>query len=149
MADSKPSEEEVAELVRRTEQAAALFMRGDMGRYLELIHHAPGYTLMMPTGGPPMRYEDRADSVREAAGFFQGGEVALESVTVHAWGDTVVIAMIERQRGRVGDLPERDWSLRVTHVYRRADGHWLLVHRHADPLVQTIDLKRMGALIRG
>ena len=27
-----------------------------------------------------------------------------------------------------------DRTLRITHVYRREDGEWRLVHRHADPL---------------
>ena len=44
MADDKISDEELAELVRRTEEATTAFMRGDMDRY-----------------------EDRSESLREAA----------------------------------------------------------------------------------
>ena len=29
-----------------------------------------------------------------------------------------------------------DRTLRITHVYRREDGAWRLVHRHADPLAE-------------
>ena len=57
--------------------------------------------------------------------------------------------MIERQHGQVGDLPEQDWSLRVTMVYRRDGSDWLLVHRHADPLVHPITQEQMASLARG
>jgi ketosteroid isomerase-like protein len=68
---------------------------------------------------------------------------------VHAWGDTVVLVMIERQHGQVGGLPDQDWSLRVTQVYRRDGSDWQVVHRHADPLVHAIDLEHAAALARG
>jgi ketosteroid isomerase-like protein len=141
--------EDIDELVRRTEEAAAALIRGDIDRYLELTDHAPGYTLMNPFGGPAVQYEDRAESVRESAGYFQGGDAKLEVAEVHAWDDTVVLVMIERQHGKVGDLPEQDWSLRVTEVFRGEGSGWKLVHRHADPLVHPIDLPQLGALARG
>ena len=28
-------------------------------------------------------------------------------------------------------------TLRVTHAFRKEDGRWKLLHRHADPLVET------------
>ena len=149
MADGSITDEELAELVQRTEEAANALIRGDMDRYLALTHHARGYTLMQPFGGPPTRYEDRAETVRASADYFKGGEAKLESVETHAWGDTVVLVMIERQHGEVGGLPEQDWSLRVTQVYRRDGSDWQLVHRHADPLVHPIDLEQMGAIARG
>jgi hypothetical protein len=33
-------------------------------------------------------------------------------------------------------------------VYRREGSDWLLVHRHADPLVKTINLPELSALSR-
>ena len=57
--------------------------------------------------------------------------------------------MIERQHGQVGGLPDQDLSVRVTHVYRREGSDWLLVHRHADPLVHTVDLQQIAAIVRG
>ncbi|MGI8585517.1 MAG: DUF4440 domain-containing protein, partial [Thermoleophilaceae bacterium] len=61
----------------------------------------------------------------------------------------VVLVVIERQHGQVGGLPDQDWSLRVTQVYRRYGSDWHVVHRHADPLVHAIDLEQAAALARG
>jgi ketosteroid isomerase-like protein len=148
MAEGTISDEELAELVRRTEEATSVFMRGDMDRYLALTHHARGFTLMNPLGGPPKRYEDRSESLRAAAGYFKAGEASLELADAHVWGDTVVLVMIERQHGEVGGLPDQEWPLRVTQIYRRDGSDWQLVHRHADPLVRTIDLEEAAALAR-
>jgi hypothetical protein len=57
--------------------------------------------------------------------------------------------VVERQRGVVGGLPEQDWSLRVTLVFRREADDWLSVHRHADPLVNPIGPQQLAALARG
>jgi ketosteroid isomerase-like protein len=147
--DRSITREELAELVRRTEDATSAYMRGDMDHYLALTRHARGYTLMNPLGGAPTRYEDRAESVEASASYFKAGEATLELMQAHAWGDTVVLVMIERQHGEVGGLPDQDWSLRVTQVYRRDGSGWQLVHRHADPLVHGIDLEQAAALARG
>jgi ketosteroid isomerase-like protein len=149
MADERITDDELIELFRRTEEATAAFMRGDMDHYLALTSHARGFTLMNPFGGAPARYDDRTDSLRAAAGYFKAGEAKLELAQAHAWGDTVVLVMIERQHGQVGGLPDQDWSLRVTQVYRRDGSDWQVVHRHADPLVHAIDLGQAAALARG
>ena len=149
MTEATISDEELAELVHRTEVATTHFMRGEMDRYLELTEHADGYTLMNPFGGPPTRYEDRTESLRAAADYFRGGEAKLEVAEAHAWGDTLVLVMIERQHGEVGGLPDQDWPLRVTQIYRREGSDWLLVHRHADPLTHGISLEQAAALARG
>lgn len=139
---------ELEQLVRRTEEATTAFMRGEMDRYLELTPHASGFTLANPFGGSPAGYEDRAESIRAAADFFAGGEARIELIEAHAWGDTVVLVMIERQRGQVGGLPDQKWDLRVTQVYRREGDDWVIVHRHADPLVEPIGLERAAEIAR-
>ena len=79
----------------------------------------------------------------------QGGEAKLELLEAHTWGDTVVLVMIERQHAQVGGMPDQDWSLRVTQIYRREGDDWLVVHRHADPLVHPIKPEQAAALARG
>ncbi len=85
-----------------------------------------------------------------SAQFFRGGEAKVELVETYAAGPLVVLVVIERQHGTIGDLPEQDWSLRVTWVFRRTEeSDWEVVHRHADALVHAIDHERLGALARG
>jgi ketosteroid isomerase-like protein len=148
MVEEASTDEPLAVLVRQTDEAASAWMRGDMDRYLALTHHARGFTLMDPTGGPARRFDNRAEGFQGWKSPFANGEANLEHVETHIWGDTAVLVMIERQHGEVGGLPDQDWSLRVTHVYRREGSHWLLVHRHADPLVHNVDMRQLSALVR-
>jgi len=84
-----------------------------------------------------------------ASRFFAGGEAHVDVVESYVSGDFVVLVLLERQHGKVGGLPDQDWSLRVTMLFRREGDDWRLVHRHADPLVREIDLDRAAALARG
>lgn len=145
------TDEEVAELVERVTEAAQALISGDIEGYVSRIEHAEDYTLMSPYGGDPVRgFDDSADALDRLAGFFRGGAATVEVVETYASGDLVVLVVIERQRGTVGDLPEQDWSLRVTWVFRRTGGSgWEVVHRHADALVHPIGHERLGALARG
>ena len=142
------TDDELAELIRRSEEAADAYVRGDMADYLRLVHHAPGFTLLPPYGGPVGRHEDRAAEISTSDALFADGEARLEHVEAQVWNDTVVLAMIERQHGRFGDLPDQPWPLRVTHVYRRSGSDWQLVHRHADPLVSLIGLEQLASIAR-
>ena len=72
-----------------------------------------GFHLDEPVWRPPTRFEDRSESLRAAAGYFKAGEANLELAEAHAWGDTVLLVMIERQHGKVGCLPDQDWCSAV------------------------------------
>jgi ketosteroid isomerase-like protein len=141
MAHESITKQELADLIQRTEEANSAFMRGDVGRYLALITHADDFTLMAPFGGEPTRgFDTSKERLDGLARYFRAGTLELELVQTYASGDMAVLVIIERQRGEVGGLPEQDWSLRVTLVYRREGPEWQLVHRHADPLVKNIGL---------
>lgn len=141
---------EIDELVRRTTEAAQAYIRGDLRAYLELIPHSDDYTLLQPFGGELIHgIDDSSEHAESLARFFGGGEADVDVVATHASGDLVVLVVFERQHGEVGGLPDQDWSLRVTLVFRREDGEWRLVHRHADALVHPIDLEQLSVLARG
>jgi hypothetical protein len=115
-------EQELADLVKTSEARASAFMRGDMDRWIGMTRIADDFTLMQPFGG------------RASRGFDKSPER---------------LAVIEHQHGEVGGLPDQDWSLRVTLVFRRQGAEWWLVHRHADPLVRNVGLETAAALARG
>jgi ketosteroid isomerase-like protein len=105
---------------------------------------------MAPSGGEPRRGFDASDPKLDAmARYFQGGEAELQVFQTYASGDLVVLVAIGRQHGEVGGLPDQDWSLRVTLVFRREGSEWRLVHRHADPLVHGISQEQLAAIARG
>jgi len=145
------TDDEVAELVERVREAARALMQGDVRRYFALVDEAPDYTLMPPTGGPTRHGPDASPASIEALEkfFAGGGEADFELEHSYASGELVVLVGVERQHGTVGGLPDQDWSLRVTLVFRREGADWRLVHRHADALVQSIEMEQLSLLARG
>lgn len=110
----------------------------------------PDFTLMQPFGGPASHgFNASPERLAELSRFFKNGETALEVVQTHASDRLVVLVMLERQHGEVGGLPDQNWSLRVTEVYRKDGSEWQLVHRHADPLLHRISLQQAAILARG
>jgi ketosteroid isomerase-like protein len=69
---------------------------------------------------------------REVASWFADSEdYEFEVIAAGASGDLGYTVGYERNKVRVEGTP-RVYTLRVTHVYRREDGRWRIVHRHAD-----------------
>ncbi len=140
--------EDIAGLTERTAQANTALVRGDADGYLALIHHAEDYTLLAPFGGVPRHGFDMS-SRASIAQFFKSGTLEQEVVASYASGDLVVLVTIEHVRAEVGGLPQQEWPLRVTQVFRREGADWELAHRHADPLLHGIRLEQAAALARG
>jgi ketosteroid isomerase-like protein len=126
-------------------------MQGDVRRYFALVNEAPDYTLMSPNGGPTRHGRDSSPASVEALEefFAGGGDADLELEQSYVSGDLVVLVGVEWQHGTVGGLPDQDWSLRVTLVFRREGSDWRLVHRHADALVHPISMEQLSLLARG
>lgn len=140
---------DIAALIARAAEKNAAFMRGDMQRWKELVRIAPDFTLMQPFGGPASHgFDNSPERLAEMGRYFRNGKTQLEVAQTYASGELAVLVMIERQTGEVGGLPEQDWSLRVTEVYRKTASEWQLAHRHADALVHRITLEQLSALAR-
>ena len=144
-------EDELAGLIRQSAEGNAALVRGDLDGYLAHIDPAEDFLLMAPYGGPPRHGFDRSDEYRAStARFFRGsGTFGQEVVATYGSDSLVVLVTIERVRGEIGGLPEQDWGLRVTQVYRRDGNGWQLVHRHADPLANGISMEHMAEMTRG
>lgn len=66
-----------------------------------------------------------------AASFSDSAEYEFEVIAAGASGDLAYTVGYEHNRVKVDGEP-RTYTLRATHVYRREDGQWRTVHRHAD-----------------
>jgi hypothetical protein len=135
----------VADLLLRSERGNAALMRGDVREWLVQIPLSPDFVLRSPFGGEPTRGVT-PESLARLGRFFQDGDLTQEVVTTIATRDLVVLAVIERADVAVGGLPKQPWALRVTLVYRREQGAWHLILRHADPLANGITLQQAAAL---
>lgn len=58
----------------------------------------------------------------------------IDVIAAGASSDLAYIAAIEHTTASINGRPPGPYSLRVTTVFRREDGAWKVVHRHADPL---------------
>jgi ketosteroid isomerase-like protein len=66
-----------------------------------------------------------------ASWFSDSAEYEFEVTAAGASGDLAYTIGYEHNQVKVDGQP-RTYTLRVTHVYRREDGEWRIVHRHAD-----------------
>jgi ketosteroid isomerase-like protein len=144
------SGQDLAALERRTEEANQALVRGDIAKYIELTRHAKDYVLMDPFGGTPTRgFDDTPERRAGMAKFFKNGTLKQEVVATYPSSDLVVLVTVERAHGEFGSVPEQDWFLRVTQVFRRNGSEWELVHRHADPLATHMSVEQVAALAKG
>jgi ketosteroid isomerase-like protein len=76
---------------------------------------------------------------RLAARFSDCTSYRFEVVAAGASGDLAYTVGYEHTSTSIDGVPVEPYVLRVTHVYRREDGEWKIVHRHADtpPADQT------------
>lgn len=67
-----------------------------------------------------------------ASWFSDSASYEFEVIAAGASGDLAYTVGYEHNRVKV-DGQSRIYTLRVTHVYRREEGTWRIVHRHGDP----------------
>jgi len=142
------SDDAVPMLIERSRASNSVLMRGEIDRYAALLSFSEDFTLFSPFGGEPTRGRLPPERMAAMGRFFRDGSFEQEVVQSYGTNDMVVLALVERARVGVGGLPVQDWALRVTLVYRREGAEWLLVHRHADPLVAGVTLPEAAELAR-
>ena len=123
------------------DQAMGAFVRGDASAVAGLWLPAEDVTIFGAFGG----YERGWESVRPrlvwAASQFRNGTWSCEQVSAHFGADVGYTVGIEHVHASIGGIVGRQ-DLRVTHLFRRVDGMWQMVHRHADPLTGKADPSR-------
>ena len=125
------TEEFLAEVLPAQRAAEHALHNGDVEPRLALWSHRDPVTLYgakLSGSG----WTDLEGMFREVASWFSDSqEFEFKVITAGASGDLAYTVGYERNKVVAEGRP-RVYTLRVTHVYRREDGRWRIVHRHAD-----------------
>jgi ketosteroid isomerase-like protein len=71
-----------------------------------------------------------------------------EVIAAGASGDLAYLVGIERTKASVGGAAPEAYALRVTTIFRRENGEWKAVHRHGDPLPDSVAARSQLARLR-
>jgi ketosteroid isomerase-like protein len=122
----------------RTEYHSALdeFSRGNPEPVKRLFSHRDDVTLANPFGPAVRGWTQVSQALDFASSRFRNGQVkSFELLAQHDVSDQSTFFEIEHWEARVGGREGvSTFQLRVTSTFRREDGTWKLVHRHADPI---------------
>jgi ketosteroid isomerase-like protein len=104
--------------------------------YKELYSRLDDVTLANPFGPPARGWSEVSATLDRAAAKYRNGEiVGFENFSTVITSDLAYIVEVESYRARVGGSEEIvPVAVRVTTIFRREEGVWKLVHRHADPI---------------
>ncbi len=111
---------------------ASAFRTKDVNKIMSL--YEPGQKLVAFDVVPPREYVGWDAYKKDWQDFFAmlKGEVTLETqeLTIGADGDLGYSYSVERMMGTFTDGSKMDITVRVTDVYRKTRGKWLIVHEH-------------------
>lgn len=133
----------LSELVDRCRRDHRAWINGD-GSHYELPDDG---TILGAVGGCAYGGAETAERQRAVAAQWRRGTGSIELLNGGTDGDLAWLAFIERGSVEFVTDPESSehrWDLRVTEIFRRVDGAWHRIHRHADPLV---DRNRLSELV--
>jgi len=127
---------ELAQVVQLYHSALDAFGRGDPEPAKNLFSRRDDVTLANPFGPTVRGWQAVARALDHAAAQFREGEpTEVTTVAEYLTANLATIVAVERWRAKVaGRAGPTSFELRVTSTFRREDGAWKLVHRHADPI---------------
>ncbi|MDF3041549.1 MAG: hypothetical protein K0Q71_4255 [Thermomicrobiales bacterium] len=130
------SASDLAQIIEHSHRALDAFMKGDAAPAKSLFSRRDDVTLANPFGPPVRGWRQIEPTLDRAAAHYREGEVSgFERISEFATGELAYVVEVERLRAKVGGADEiTPLALRVTTIFRREDGAWKIVHRHADPI---------------
>jgi uncharacterized protein (TIGR02246 family) len=122
--------------VEHSHQALGAILRGDPSGYAALFANRDDVTLGNPFGPYAKGKAAVVQTLAGAAAKYRDGSVVrVDRIAQYGDGNVIGLVEVEHDRAKVGGRADlSDFSARVTSIYERIDGRWLLVHRHADPV---------------
>jgi ketosteroid isomerase-like protein len=133
---AESASDDLNEAVELHHRAGDAIVKGSHEGYAELYSRRDDVTLGNPFGPFARGYENVLRTLQGAASHYRDGEaMGFERVSEHVTPELACFVEVERYRAKVGGRDEiTPVSVRVTSIFRKEDGAWRLVHRHADPI---------------
>ena len=126
------TEDFLAAVLPRVTEADRALHNGDAGPRKEIWSHADPVTVF-GAARSGIGWDDLNATFDWLASQFSKGTYEYEVIAAGASGDLGYIAGIEHSSVSVAGAEPEAYQLRVTTVFRRENGIWKVVHRHADP----------------
>jgi ketosteroid isomerase-like protein len=130
---------DLTKIIEQSHLALDRFVKGDPEPLKDLYSRRDDVIIANPFGPPAKGWEIAATTMERAATNYQDGEATgFERISEYATADLGYIIEIERFRSKIGGGDKLvPIALRVTTIYRREDGTWRIVLRHADPITSA------------
>ncbi len=125
----------------RLTEADTAFHNGDPGPRIAMWSHNSPATLFGAALSDVGPSEVISVFRRVAERFANCESFEYEVIAADAGEDLAYIVGIEHTTASVGGGPPRAYELRVTTIFRREDGEWKAVHRHADPVPESASIR--------
>lgn len=120
------------------ERGISAFLNGDPEQWLDDASRRDDVTIMGAWGAHEKGWRAAGPRYAWAAERFSesGAEVEVEYLASGVSGDLAYTVAIERSSVKLtGAAKTAEMALRVTHLFRKENGRWTMIHRHADPLI--------------
>lgn len=141
-------DEFLAEIVPQQEAAERAIHHGDVEPRMAIWSRNDPVSMFGAAVPVKTGWDDLSQAFRWVASrFTDSTEYRFEVLAAGASGDLAYTVGFEHNTVSVDGAPTTTYTLRVTHVYRRENGEWKIVHRHGDypPVDKSLEWARDAA----
>lgn len=132
------SVDDLDEFIDQYHAAVGRIVQGSAEPLKALYSHAEDVVLANPFGPAVRGWEAVSARLEDAASRMSNGEMAgHDRLAAYVTAELATMHEVEHGTVSVGGGGVANWTLRTTTTFRREDGGWKLVHRHADPISRT------------
>jgi ketosteroid isomerase-like protein len=130
---------DLTKFIEQDHLALDAFVKGDPEPLKNLYSRRDDVVIANPFGPPAKGWEKAAETMDRAATNFRDGEATgFQRISEYATADLGYVLEIERFRSKIGGGDKLvPCALRVTTIFRREEGAWRIIHRHADPITSA------------